>query len=518
MRIIYSIVVTSLLFSPAIGFAETLKYALVIGNNIGHEPTRGLNFAEKDAEKFYQTMIELGGIKPENAALLLGRSAPEVSSELSRMEKRVKAHARDASVKTLFIVYYSGHADGDVLELGDSSLPMAEVLNYMRSSSADVRLAFMDSCRSGKLVSMKGGSKGRGFDILVKDEISSSGYAIVTSSSESELSQESKEIRGAFFTHYLISALRGAGDVSNDGKVTLSEAYDYAFRRTLARTSVTVGGAQHPMYEFKLAGKGDIVLTKTGETNSRLVIKLPESGRIMVVDEARNMMFAEADVVAEETIQVTLTAGKYWIFLTSDDGGVKSATVNLENRQSAVLEALDFHPIELETGIDKGGIFFEPKSLVHTVSVGGMWRKFPLAGAVSGYGASTAYRALFSSKWYVSSRINWSTGKDVGISDGYNDVGFLVGGGYHLPVRKLAFIAEIAAGYEHMFQSRREGKRRHTSGFDYVGMLGISFSTGGIVIGIDGGVGARTFQVQEKGWVHRLDAMAILSLGGRWSK
>ena len=65
------------------------------------------------------------------------------------------------------------------------------------------------------------------------------GHAILTASAEDEAAQESDRIGGSFFTHYLVSGLRGAADSSADGRVTLTEAYRFAFDETLARTGTT---------------------------------------------------------------------------------------------------------------------------------------------------------------------------------------------------------------------------------------------------------------------------------------
>ena len=59
------------------------------------------------------------------------------------------------------------------------------------------------------------------------------GHAFLTSSSADEAAQESDRIGGSFFTHYLITGLRGGADANADGKVTLGEAYQFAFAETV---------------------------------------------------------------------------------------------------------------------------------------------------------------------------------------------------------------------------------------------------------------------------------------------
>jgi len=59
---------------------------------------------------------------------------------------------------------------------------------------------------------------------------------VLASSSGSELSQESEQLRSSYFTHHLLVGLRGAGDADHDGQVSIDEAYRYAYHQTLLAT------------------------------------------------------------------------------------------------------------------------------------------------------------------------------------------------------------------------------------------------------------------------------------------
>ena len=48
-----------------------------------------------------------------------------------------------------------------------------------------------------------------------------------------------------------------------DGKVTLNEAYQHAYNKTLIRSSRVATGAQHASAEFDLEMAGELVLTRT---------------------------------------------------------------------------------------------------------------------------------------------------------------------------------------------------------------------------------------------------------------
>jgi hypothetical protein len=497
--------------------AETHKFALVIGNNQGHDDSESLRFAERDATKMHRVLTELGGFKPKDTRLLTGADALKVRKALEAIERRLEQRASRAGDRTLLLLYYSGHAEGEVLELGKSSLEFGELREYLKRSPADVRLGFIDSCRSGRLISMKGGRRGPGFDIRVTDEITSRGYAIITSSAQDELSQESAEIRGAIFTHYLVSALRGAGDESGDGKVTLSEAYQYAYTRTLARTSRTVGGSQHPMYHFRLEGQGEIVLTNTDRTGSDLAVTLPESGRLVLLDGEGESIVAETDLKAEQTAVVAVRPGEYLAYLITPEGAVREARATVSAGSRADLTANDFETTQLEIGVAKGGLFSSPlEGPKHRLSGGGLWRRFPLEGGTASFGASLHYRLELPGGWQPAVRLAWATRDDVGVSTGYHDVGAMIGIGRVFPISFLEFHGAIYAGYEHLLQDERLGQERHTSGFDYLGLLGLDLPIGDLYVGLEAGAGGRVFQVIGKGWVHRFDFQAVLGLGWKW--
>jgi hypothetical protein len=85
------------------------------------------------------------------------------------------------------------------------------------------------------------------------------------------LLQESEELAGAVFTHFLVSGLRGGADVDGDGRVTLSELYTYAYRKTLMRTGTGVA-LQHPAMTLDTSGTGEIVLTRPSTASAFLEV------------------------------------------------------------------------------------------------------------------------------------------------------------------------------------------------------------------------------------------------------
>src|SRR5262249_57593428 len=131
--------------------------------------------------------------------------------------------------------------------------------------------------RWGGVGRVKGGTPVPPFDIRLEERVAGEGAVFLTSSSASEDSQESDEIKGSFFSHALISGLLGAADENGDGKVTLDEAYRYAYEATLRASSRSMAGIQHPTFEYDVRGMGDVVLaTLDANAPGRAFIQLPE--------------------------------------------------------------------------------------------------------------------------------------------------------------------------------------------------------------------------------------------------
>ncbi|HEY3381328.1 MAG TPA: hypothetical protein VGK32_06130 [Vicinamibacterales bacterium] len=102
----------------------------------------------------------------------------ELDGALETLKGRVLAARRSAggaAVRTEVFFYYSGHADEKSVLLGNDRLSYTTLRQDLETIPAD------------------------------------------------EAAQESERLGGSFFTHYLISGMRGAADLSGDGRVTLNE-------------------------------------------------------------------------------------------------------------------------------------------------------------------------------------------------------------------------------------------------------------------------------------------------------
>lgn len=489
--------------------SRAVRIAVVVGNNEGHDPARRLRYAERDAAKMYGTLVQLSGFSAEHSKLLLGRSVSEVRRALQDAEARAHTLARAQRASSLLLFYYSGHADGSVLELGQSELGFVELRSFLRSSAARVRVAFIDSCQSGRLVSLKGGQRAPPYQLHVASEMASSGYAVVTSSAADELSQESEEVRGSYFTHFLVSGLRGAADRSGDGRVTLDEAYRFVYARTLARTSTSVAGSQHPMYDFRLAGRGEIVLASAIGHN-RVTVQSQRRGRLIVVNQSANAVAAEGDVTPGTPLALSLPPGAYRVYLVQE-GAAWSAPVTLESGESAALADAAFKPHTLRRSVVKGGLF-EPR-WGHTLEAGPLLRASPIADERALLGGALVYHASHPEGWRATARFQSTAAAALGETTGLFDVGLLAGGGYALAFRSAAAFAELLVGYEHLVQAPQHG-RRHSAAFSYLAALGFQVPlAGALTLGLSGGLGGRVLALRPAELVHRIDLQGLLTVG-----
>src|SRR4029077_39252 len=136
---------------------------------------------------------------------------------------------------------------------------------------------------------VKGGAPVPPFDIRLDERVPGEGAVFLTSSSASEDSQESEEIKGSFFTHALISGLLGAADENGDGRVTLDEAYRYAYEATLRASSRTLAGVQHPTFESEVRGQAVVVLaTLEAKAPSRAWVALPEGRAWLLLQSSQD--------------------------------------------------------------------------------------------------------------------------------------------------------------------------------------------------------------------------------------
>jgi hypothetical protein len=340
---------TTLLLNDA--HADVRRFALLVANNEGANDSEQLYFAEQDAEKVRDALLDVGGYEPGRVSMLLGDDRGDLLSEFGDLRRRID-RAHEAGDEVVFLFYYSGHADDDGLQMADTRVAFDELELMLAKSGADVRLAFIDACDSGQLTRRKGGTLAPSFVFDVSERLGAEGTVIITSSADDEASQESDEIGGSYFTHYLVSGMRGAADENADQLVTLAEVYEYVYEETVLKTAQSSLGTQHPTYEWDLSGEGDIVLTDLQPATSALVFPAGVGGTYSVFDVGRRTFVGEVTGNGHDT-RLALKPGHYLVQVRHPTF-LQVADVRLTPGQSIETTALTFRAVEYDEDTAKG--------------------------------------------------------------------------------------------------------------------------------------------------------------------
>jgi len=319
----------------------TRRFAFLVGANNGGKERGTLRYAVADARAMKTVLEELGGVLPQDSRFLEEPSRETFLTEIQALARSL-TEARDRFRRVEVFFYYSGHSDEDSLYLGDGRVTYAEFKDLITSMDADVRIAILDSCASGNLALPKGVTRKSPF--LLDTAYDMKGYAFMTSSSASEAAQESGRLKKSYFTHNLISGMRGAADMNQDGRITLSEAYQFAFDGTLTQTEKTMSGPQHPSYHIQMSGTGDVIITEIGKSGALLNIKKEVNGKIYIHNRD-NILVVELSKPAGREVSIGLNAGEYRIIAIAA-GGVMESKIALEDEKTLALGREAFQKTE----------------------------------------------------------------------------------------------------------------------------------------------------------------------------
>ncbi|MCP3144294.1 caspase family protein [Pyxidicoccus xibeiensis] len=288
------------------------RFSLSVGHNVGRGTDEPLRWAERDAERMDTLFSQLGGVPEDRRILLRGEDPATVRLALARVRGRIE-EARRMGERTLLFFFYSGHGDETALHLGGAPLPLAELQRLLADIPTTVTIAVLDACHSGAMV--RGRSKGMksapAFDVSFVRQVGPEGRVLITSAGAHEVAQESDSLQGSYFTHHLVSGLRGAADVDGDARVSLAEAYRHVYHRTLAGSHGSTAAVQHPELSSQLAGEGDLFLTALERSQAQLELPPAVGDSVVLVEERTLQVMAEVEPRPEATVRVALPAGRY---------------------------------------------------------------------------------------------------------------------------------------------------------------------------------------------------------------
>jgi len=325
-----------LLGRPAVASS---RQALVIGSNQGlaYEPI--LEFAERDAQRMGEVFADVAGMTSARVRVLTGRRLAEVKAALG---------ALSADRPEEVWLFVSGHADARGLHIQGEIWPWRELREGLERLPALRRLAFVDACNSGAVLTAKGISFESQLQLKVEPEVR--GLALLTSSGSNELSYESRQLSGSPFAHFLGSGLRGAADENRNGEVTLAELYTYLYARTVAASLGGQQGPQHPTRANWYSGQGEWTLTRTLGNTAALRLRDQRLGQCFVLDRSGAAVLAE--LRASDPAPVQLLPGHYDVTCISGSEAF-AASVDLRPGETAV-ESLAFSSVDRHAVVARG--------------------------------------------------------------------------------------------------------------------------------------------------------------------
>lgn len=304
----------------------THRIAVLVGHNLGQPGEVPLRYAEQEAERMAAVLQELGGVAPGWTYLERRPTAARLETVFREVQNRIQALGPRG--RALLFFYFSGHAAKDGLHLGTETLSQPALRRFITKSGAHLSIAFVDACFSGEFARRKGLQPDRKVALdHLQATAQTEGHVIITSSGPEEFSQEADQIRGSYFSHYLMSGLRGAADSTGDNIITLSELYQFTYRHTLYRTMGTRAGAQHATRELKLTGTGDVPLAHLSRGRARITMAPGLRGQFLVWSKYGRTMHGELSLDGQAQ-SIALPANAYLVGQRTDDAW-RVAEVNL---------------------------------------------------------------------------------------------------------------------------------------------------------------------------------------------
>jgi hypothetical protein len=224
-------------------------------------------FANNDAQAFYDYAIRALGVKPENIKLLVDEQADEVEI-LSAFQNWLPVKVRKQ--KTDVYVYYSGHGlpsdDGNSLYIlphgadkqfiAKTAINQQEVVAALQAAQPKSVTMFMDACYSGQIRTGENLiASARPIAIKSNAQLFPAEFTVITASQSDQIASSSAELKHGIFSYYLMKGMEGDADENKDNKITVGEMQNY-LQDMVGRKAMSVNRKQVP----QLTGDANRVL------------------------------------------------------------------------------------------------------------------------------------------------------------------------------------------------------------------------------------------------------------------
>src|SRR5262249_23784107 len=156
-------------------------YAIVVGDNVGGSGQQPLRYAEDDARRMAQVLIELGHYAASDVRVLVRPDAAALLSAVDDVTARARTNA-DHGDETQVLFYFSGHARASAVNLGAEELSVASLRDKLRGIPATMTIVVLDACQSGSFSRVKGAAPAADFSYNSVAGLTQKGLAVMASS------------------------------------------------------------------------------------------------------------------------------------------------------------------------------------------------------------------------------------------------------------------------------------------------------------------------------------------------
>lgn len=359
------------------------KSAIIIGVNESFDDSQpNLRFADDDAARFYEILEpqandlqlltvlddESQELYPYAASVARPPTRQELADALARVFAEGRAAKRRGRRSELYFIY-TGHGriqggEGQV-KLADGYLSRSELVSFLLKSESHDRIhVIVDACNAYNLIAARGEGDRVTADFDEAFERFVEGHAldayprvgVVLSTSGAGATHEWSRYQGGVFSHEVRSALTGAADANEDGRVDYTELEAFL---AAANVGVPVPKGKPKVFVRAPAIERKAALLKMERDLPVLTLPVEATGHYYLEDD-RGLRYAELNKAEGHEVKLRLIPRARYALVRND--GAEVATI--EEPRGALTLAFPFD-VKPPTRQDRGdevppGAFEEP--------------------------------------------------------------------------------------------------------------------------------------------------------------
>ncbi|HUU06514.1 MAG TPA: caspase family protein [Patescibacteria group bacterium] len=256
------------------------SWALIIGISKYKNVSMNLQYADKDARLFHDSLIKFGSVPKDHIKLVLNENANRES-----IRKYITGWLNSNSKKDdKVIIFFSGHGTQDIDDDNDeedgfdefivpndyddnditSAIRDDEFAYWVSKNKSENILVVFDSCYSGGAAKAKGllNKKIKGeikIDDFIKDiyrNIPKNNISILGACKANQISFESAELKQGVFTFFLVDSFKKESDLNFDHNLSLNEIFNVIKPKILKFTKEKFNREQEPVL---ITNKDDLI-------------------------------------------------------------------------------------------------------------------------------------------------------------------------------------------------------------------------------------------------------------------